>query len=564
MSSVITSQAASTELGRVLKRFRQEFWRVGFFSLVINVLLLTPTLYMLQLYDRVMVSFSELTLLAVSLLTLVLFGLMALADWGRTRLLVDAGLRFDQHLSARVFDATFSAALGSTINNPSRAFTDLTQVRQFLTGQGILTFFDTPWTLIFLAVLFLLHPLLGCLSLVFMALQGALAWWGQRRTVAPAELAVRALSDVNGFLQTKLRNAEVLQAMGMLPDLQARWAQRQAHYTAKNTTALSVAHRTTATAKFLRYTQQSLALGAGALLVIDGQLTPGAMIAANVLMSRALAPIDQLVGLWRLLDSAKAAYARLGVLLLVKPPSYALKTTLTEPSHLQLRQVSAGVAGRETPILKDVSFSLEPGTVLVVLGPSGAGKSTLARVLVGVWPEVKGEVLWSGVPMVELDRVACGAQAGYLPQDVELFEGSIAENIGRFGEVVPGKVIEAAQCTGLHDMILRLSKGYDTQLGETAGLLSGGQRQRIALARAVYGQPGLLVLDEPNANLDEPGELALYKAVQTLKALGKAVVLISHRPGVLALADRVLVLRDGSVAYDGPVTDELRRSGANA
>ena len=541
-----------SELGRVLAGFRREFWIAGFFSLVVNALLLTPTLYMLQLYDRVMVSNSELTLVAVSLITVFLLALMALAEWGRTRLLIQAGLRLDKLLSARVFGASFAASLRQSVKNPSRSFSDFTQIRQFLTGNGILTFFDAPWTLIYLAVLFSLHPLLGGVALVFMALQGALAWWGQRHTVAPAETAAKSLAEVNGFLQTKLRNAEVLEAMGMLPQLQSHWATRHADYMGKNAASQWLLHRTTAWSKLLRYSQQSLALGAGALLVIDGQLSTGAMIAANVLMSRALAPIDQMVGLWRVMAGVKAAYERIESLLRGYQPSSTESGLTRTGGDVVLRNVVASASGRDEPILKNMALTIPAGTVLVVLGASGSGKSTLARVLVGVWPEVTGEVLWGGLPLASMNRVACGPDMGYLPQDVELFDGSIAENIARFGELVPEKVIEAATCTGLHDMILRFPKGYDTSMGEAGSLLSAGQRQRIALARAVYGRPSLLVLDEPNANLDELGELALAKTVQAFKAMGKTVVLISHRPGVLALADRVLVLRDGTVTHEGP------------
>jgi len=540
-----------SELGRVLAGFRQEFWIAGFFSLVVNLLLLTPTMYMLQLYDRVMVSTSELTLVAVSLITIFLLALMAFAEWGRTRLLIQAGMRLDKLLSSRVFGAAFAASLRESVKTPARAFSDFTQIRQFLTGNGILTFFDAPWTLIYLAVLFSLHPLLGTVALVFMALQGALAWWGQRHTVAPADTAAKSLAEVNGFLQTKLRNAEVLEAMGMLPQLQLHWATRHTDYMGKSAASLSLLNRTTAWSKLLRYSQQSLALGVGALLVIDGQLTAGAMIAANVLMSRALAPIDQMVGLWRVMAGVKAAYQRMESLLQGYHEPLTESGLAPTDGEVVLREVVATANGRDEPILKGMNLTIPAGNVLVILGPSGSGKSTLARVLVGVWPDVSGEVLWGGRSVTDLDHVACGPDLGYLPQDVELFDGSIAENIARFGELVPEKVIDAATCTGLHEMILRFPKGYDTSMGEAGSLLSAGQRQRIALARAVYGRPSLLVLDEPNANLDEMGEQALAKAIQEFKAMGKTVVLISHRPGVLALADRVLVLRDGVVAQEG-------------
>lgn len=540
-----------SELTATLWTFRREFLMVGFFSMVANLLMLTPTLYMLQVYDRVMASQSELTLLAMSVLTLALFAVMAFAEWLRSRVLVDAGVRLDGRLGTQVFNASFESHLEQAGATPGRAFTDLIQVRQFLTANGIFAFFDAPWVPIYMAVLFLLHPWLGIVGLLFALVQVLLAWVGHRHTLAPSEAALAANVQAGSFLQGKLRNAEVIESMGMLGNLRQRWAQR--HQAALEQGALSQAltQRVMAWSKFIRYSQQSLALGAGALLVIDGQLSPGGMIAANVLMNRALAPIDQIVSGWRGFIGALAAFARLEKLLLDFPLRTPLASWPLPSGQLELRDVVASAPGRSEPILENICLSLEPATVLVVLGPSGAGKSTLARVLMGVWPDVRGEVLLDGLALSTADRAQIGAHMGYLPQDIELFEGTLAENIARFGKLDSAKVVEAARTTGLHEMILRFAKGYDTQIGEAGNLLSGGQRQRIGLARAVYGSPALIVLDEPNANLDEAGEAALLKTVQELKTRGKTVVLISHRPGVLALADRVLLLKHGRIQADG-------------
>ena len=307
----------------------------------------------------------------------------------------------------------------------------------------------------------------------------------------------------------------------------------------------------------MRYSQPPLALGTAALLVIDGQLSPGGMIAANVLMTRALAPIDMMVGTWRSFIGARSAFERLEVLLRDYPARDPALSRVAPKGALTLRNVVASAPGRKTPILKGVSTAVEAGTVTVVLGPSGSGKSTLARTMVGIWPDVSGEVLLDGLPIDGWDRTELGPYLGYLPQDIELFEGTIAENIARFGEVESEKVIAAARSAGLHEMILRFPKGYDTPIGEAGGLLSGGQRQRIGLARAVYGDPVLVVLDEPNANLDDVGEQALVRTVQGLKAAGRTVFLITHRPGILAVADRILILRDGLVQADGPRDEVL-------
>lgn len=541
-----------SELTATLWAFRNEFLMVGFFSMVANVLMLTPTLYMLQVYDRVLASQSELTLLAMSMLALGLFGVMAFAEWMRSRVLVRAGVRLDERLGTQVFNASFEAHLSQSGTSPARSFGDLLQVRQFLTGNGIFAFFDAPWAPIYMLVLFLLHPWLGVLGLVFAVIQAALAWFGHRHTLAPSEAATAASADAGIFLQSKLRNAEVIESMGMLGNLRQRWAQRYAASLEQGSAAQGLTQRVVAWSKFVRYCQQSLSLGAGALLVIDGQITPGAMIASNVLMTRALAPIDQIVSGWRGFIGARAAFGRLEKLLLGFPARDAALSRVAPRGELTLREVVATAPGRPSPILKNVNLSLSAGLVLVVLGPSGSGKSTLARVLMGIWPDVSGDVLLDGLPVSSWDRIELGPHLGYLPQDIELFEGTLAENIARFGKIDSEQVIEAARCAGLHDMILRLPKGYDTPIGEAGALLSGGQRQRIGLARAVYGYPALIVLDEPNANLDEAGEAALVKTVQSLKAKGKTVVLITHRPGILAVADRLLLLQDGRVQAEGP------------
>ncbi len=541
-----------SELTQVLWSFRREFLIVGLFSMIANVLMLSPTLYMLQVYDRVMMSRSELTLLAMSLITLFLFGVMAFAEWMRSRVLVRAGVQLDAALGTRVFNASFESYLRQASSGPARAFSDLIQIRQFITGNGIFAFFDAPWAPIYMAVLFFLHPMLGWLAIAFACVQMALAWFGHRRTVAPAEQASKAQSESTAYLQSKLGNAEVLESMGMVHNLRPHWARRHAQTLAVQSASQGITHRITAWSKFIRYTQQSFALGAGALLVIDGQLSPGAMIAANVLMTRALAPIDMMVGTWRGFIAARSAFERLEALLKEFPARDPALSRVPPNGALTLRNVVATAPGRKTPILKGISTEVSAGTVTVVLGPSGSGKSTLARTMVGIWPDVSGEVLLDGLPIDGWDRDELGPHIGYLPQDIELFEGSIAENIARFGELDSDKVIAAARSAGLHEMILRFPKGYDTPIGEAGSLLSGGQRQRIGLARAIYGNPVMVVLDEPNANLDDVGEAALVRTVQALKADGCTVFLITHRPGILAVADRVLILRDGQVQADGP------------
>jgi ATP-binding cassette subfamily C exporter for protease/lipase len=540
------------ELLAALGAFRPDFFQVLALSMVINVLMLVPSIYMLQVYDRVLVSYSELTLLAVSLIALFLFGVMAMAEWLRSRLLVRSGVRFDRQLRGRVFEASFAAhATQSPLATP-RAFSDLMQVRQFLTGSGMFALLDAPWAPIYAAVAWFLHPTLGLLAVVFIGVQCAVAWVSQQRTAAPGEAAATAVGDVNRFLHAKLRNSEVMEVLGMAEPLRRRWQERHAQALARGTASQQAADSMLAVSKFVRYSLQALSLGAGALLVIDGELSAGAMIAANLLIARALAPIDQLVAVWRGFTGTRLAFGRLDALLRAFPARVATAVPAAARGEVKLRDVTARVPGREAPILADIALELAPGTLTVVLGPSGSGKSTLARVLLGAWPQVQGEVLLDGEPVAALDRELLARHVGYLPQEVELIAGTVAENIASGGEVDSDLAIEAARTAGLHEMILRLPRGYDTPVGQMGEVMSGGQRQRIALARALYGNPAFVVLDEPNAHLDDAGEQALHHALGQLKVAGRTVLVVTHRPGAIAQADHLVLLKDGRIQMQGP------------
>ncbi len=541
-----------SELRAVLWRFRREFAVCMVFSALINLLMLTPTLYMLQLFDRVMISQSLLTLGAMTLVMLFFFAVMSFSEWLRSRLLVRLGVRLDEELNSRVFNASFESQLRQFGGNPAQAFSDLTNLRQFMTGNGLFAFMDAPWTPIYLAVLFMLHPWLGALGVVFSLILVVLAWFSNRATQAPLEKAMESSGQTTTFVQSKLRNAEVIEAMGMLGDLRRHWMSRHRNHLRLNGTASDVSARVQALTKFVRYTQQSLALGAGALLVIEGELTAGAMIAANVLMGRATQPLDMMVGTWKSFLGARKSFARLEALLDRHPARPAGLVREVPRGEMRIEGLVATAPGRQLPILQGLTADFPAGEVIGIIGPSGSGKSTLARALVGIWPFTEGRVLLDGEPIDSWDRDELGPFIGYLPQDIELFEGTIAENIARFGNIDPDKVIRACQRAGVHDMILRLPKGYDTPMGEAGNTLSGGQRQRIGLARAMYGDPSVLVLDEPNSNLDEVGEAALLRAVHDLKAQGRTVFLITHRSGILAATDRLLLLKEGEIALYGP------------
>ena len=540
-------------LGRVMWKFRREFAWVGVFSFFVNVLMLTPTLYMLQVFDRVMISGSGLTLIALTLITILFFLCMGFAEWVRSRLLVRAGVRFDEALSGRLFSASFESRLNGSSAKPLQAFVDLNTLRQFLTGNGVFAFFDTPWTPVYILVLFLMHPVLGWSSIGFCAVLGVLAVYSQRATAPRHEAAADSVVETNTYLAAKLRNAETVEAMGMLGNLRRLWLVSHQKQLTTQAQAHAVSSRLQAMVKFVQYTQQSLMLAIAALLVIKGEIGVGAMIASNALMANALRPIGTLVGTWRQFVDARQAYGRLEKLLDEFPERESHHAGDGVRGQITLKALHATAPSRKEPILKGLDVEFRAGEVVAIVGPSGAGKSTLARCLVGIWPQVQGEVLLDGHPIREWSREVLGPHIGYLPQDIELFEGSIAENIARFGKVNPQQVIEAATSTGIHEMVLRFPKGYDTPMGEAGSLLSGGQRQRVGLARALYGRPQLLVLDEPNANLDDAGEVALVRAVRELRERGSTVFMVVHQRGVLAAADRVLVLNEGRVVQFGRI-----------
>ena len=546
-----------SELARVLRQFKREFIWVGLFSLLANLLMLSPTLYMLQIYDRVLISQSELTLVFLSVIILFFFAVMAFSEWLRSRLLVQAGLRLDQELNSRVFNASFEAFLRRTQQNPTEAFSNLTNLRQFLTGNGIIAFFDAPWTPIYIAVVFILHPLLGMLSIVFSAIQVYLAIWSSRASKHGSEALTKAETKSRAYLQSKLKNAEPVEAMGMLKNLRERWLSLHQDHQRKADHASHQQHRQQSIVKFIRYSMQSLTLGAAALLVIRGEISAGAMIAANVLMSRALQPLDLIVGSWSGFIQARKAFESLE-LILKQYPAKSSEIELFAPSgKITLKKLIALTPKLDREILKGLKAEFLPGQVTVIIGPSGSGKSTLARCLVGIWPDIQGSVLLDNTSIVKWDREQLGPHIGYLPQDIELFDGTIAENIARFYELDSEKVIEAAKKSGIHEMVLRFPKGYDTPIGEAGSLLSGGQRQRIGLARAMYGNPQIMVLDEPNANLDDVGERALVEAIQSMKQSGKTVFLITHRLNILSIADQILVMRDGKISHHGPRDEVL-------
>ncbi len=540
-------------LTKLLLSFRKELLWVGVFSLIANLLTLTPTLYMLQVFDRIMLSQSELTLIALTLLTALFVGVMAFTEWIRSRLLVRAGVRFDEQLNTRIFRANFEANLDQSRGDSANTFSSLTRLRQFLTGNGVIALFDLPWAPIYLAVLYAMHPLLGLFGVCFMVVLALFAFLTNKLTSTKLKYATSAEGDTTSYLAGKLRNAEVVHALGMLGNLKQRWLLLYREHANAHWQAQDRATKASALTKFVQYTQQSLILSLSAWLAIRGELTMGAMVASNVLMGNALRPIGVLVGAWKEYGQARQAYQEIGALLDKYPEKSPSHIAGEVRGQVTVRQLSATAKQRKTPILDKIDIEFEAGEVIGIVGPSGAGKSTFARCLLGIWPHTSGQVLLDGVDLCNWARDELGPHFGYLPQDIELFDGTVAENICRFAEVDSEAVIDAARRADIHDMILRLPMGYDTPVGEAGRLLSGGQRQRLALARAIYGSPDVVVLDEPNANLDDSGEAALARAISDLKAAGKTVFMVLHQRNLLALADRVVVMADGRIAQFGKI-----------
>jgi ATP-binding cassette, subfamily C, bacterial exporter for protease/lipase len=537
----------SSPVGSGLWALRREFAWCGVFSFFANLLVLTSTVYMLQVYDRVLFSGSLLTLAAITMVAVLFYGMMGFADWLRSRLMVRVSARIDDALSSRTFRAAFEAVLNQPGKAPMQAFNDLTTLRQFVTGNGVFAFFDTPWVPIYIAVLFMMNPWLGWTGVAFTAVMVVLAIISHRATAALHKKAGDAGAESSAYLVSKLRNAETVEAMGMLGNLRAQWLTLHERSLARADDAQKRSRGIQTLTRFVQYAQQSLILTVGALLVLDGQIGVGAMIACNALLGNAMRPLGVLVGTWKLAIDASEAYRRLETMLDDNPERAQGLVPDTVQGQVSLRDLVATAPGRQVPILQGLNADFRTGEVIGIVGPSGAGKSTLARCLVGIWPGSQSQVLLDGTPIGEWSRESLGPHIGYLPQDIEMLDGTIAENIARFGTVDPQAVIAAAQRAGIHDMILRLPKGYDTPIGEAGGLLSGGQRQRIGLARALYGDPSLLVLDEPNANLDDLGETALIQAVRDLREQGKTVFMILHQKNLLAIADRVLVLDAGRI-----------------
>jgi len=538
---------SKTPLQAAYGKFRAIVFTTFVFSFAINLLLFVSPLYMLQIYDRVLGSRNEVTLLMISLIALFLLTIYGVLEFIRSRMLVRAGLQFDEVLSSSIFSRAVKLKLSNPASGAEQVLSDGDKVREFMTGTGILTFFDAPWVPLFIGVCFLFHPWLGYVALSGGIIIFALALINEFATKKPLREANTAAQGANQFASAVLQNAEVIRSMGMEKALGDRWKDRHVTMLDAQASASDKAGAIMTFQKYFRMTIQSAILGLGAYLALRQEISPGIMIAASIMMGRALQPVEQGVAQWKQFVAARQAHERLKSLF-DKIPGDEKRTELPSPKGLiTVENLSSVIPGTRTAFLKNLNFVVNPGETLALIGPSGSGKSSLVRHIVGVWPAASGTVRIDGADIAHWNAEQLGQHLGYLPQEVRLFAGTIAENISRFSGGESEAVIKAAQMAGVHEMILRLPDGYETQTGDNGQQLSGGQRQRVGLARAMFGMPRIVILDEPNSNLDSDGENALQEAVKTMKQQGITVVLVTHKTNLLAISDRALVLRDGAM-----------------
>lgn len=540
-------EVEESELKQTIIKAKKSIFMAGLFSMFINVLMLVPPLYMLQLYDRVLTSRSESTLYMLTLIVIVLFVTMGLLEVVRSRVLVKFGNRFANILSNRIFESTFELANKKPEAASSRLMGDFTQLRQFLTGNGLFAFFDAPWIPIYIIVLFLFHPYFGFFAIFAAITLVAITFLNEYTTKEKMDNANTLNRDSMMQLEANIRNAEVINAMGMKTNVRKKWEEKYFGFLNAQNDASNKAGIWSNLSKTLRMFFQSMILGLGAYLAVNMELSAGMMIAGSIIMGRALAPLDLMIATWKGFSGARMSYKRIDQLLKDFPKNKEYMELPAPKGFISVEGVYAKPPASNKYTLENLNFSINKGDILGVIGASAAGKSTLARIILGVWPVQIGTVRIDGADISQWDREHLGKYIGYLPQDIELFSGTISENIARFNEVDSQKVIEAAMKAGVHEMILRLPEGYDTVIGSGAVVLSGGQRQRIGLARAIYDNPVFVVLDEPNSNLDDQGELALLKTVEELKQSGTTVVIITHRPNILKVTNKILIMNSGKI-----------------
>lgn len=542
-------------ISEVLYGCRKSFYFVAMVSIVIEMLSLAPIVYMWNMFDRVFSSRDMTTLVSLTVLVVAIYLFWSVLEVIRTRLMVRLSLRLDWDLAANIFDASFRRRVGRKDINVHQVLGDLLALRQFLSGKGAIVVMEAPFALVFIVVAAAFHPYLAVFSLVASAVMLVTAMSQQKVSTPALKAANDAQAESSRLAATYLKNSEATLALGMLPAARKLWYQGHRKFLQLQVNASEASGTMQGIASFLQHNIQSLQLALAALLVIQGLITPGMAIAAALLIRKSVGPLQQLVAYWSQIVAARQAYDRLEVLL-KEDGVRTEKMPLPAPTGaLTVAALSGVPPGGQKPVVFDVQFQLDPGQVLAVVGPSASGKTSLSKLLIGVWRPARGSVRLDGVEIADWDHDELGPHLGYVPQEIEFFEGTVAENIARLGKVDPDKVVAAAKLVAMHETILTWPKGYDTMLGETGFSLSGGQRQRLAIARALYGDPKFVVLDEPNANLDEIGEQALIKAIRHLKEQKATVIVTTHRPRLIGVVDMMLVLNAGKQVGFGPPKD---------
>jgi PrtD family type I secretion system ABC transporter len=550
---------SSPTLHAFAARFQPYFVSAAGFSLVLNLLMLVPALFMLQVFDRVLTSRSIETLIMLVVLSVGALLFMAYLDVIRARLLTAAAVSLEKHLGPRVLADMIRRYAAPGAGEAPFGLRDVYSLRTFLTGPAILALFDAPWAVIYVLIIFLFHPLLGTVALGGAIVMLGLGMLNEKLSRQPLEAMQLESRTAGRFADQSITNAEVARALGMVESLAQGWERSNRKVLESQLQANRASSVLTSTTRFMRQFLQVAMLAAGAWLVIEQTSTAGVMIAATILLGRALAPVEITIAGWKALVEARSAYGRLNQMLITEPRDNEVTELPAPMGEISVERAIFGFRGQERPVIKGVSFRLSAGQALAIVGPSAAGKSTLARLIVGLWRPLSGHVRLDNADVFAWPRERLGPYVGYLPQDVELFAGTVSQNIARMGEVNSTAVVEAAKWAGVHEMILRLPHGYDTPITQGLDILSAGQRQRVALARALYGNPRLVVLDEPNSNLDAEGEAALMEAIRRMKAKSVTLVVVTHRSRLLTVMDQILVLHDGVIERIGPPSEVLAR-----
>ena len=552
-------QTPPSELALAFDPLKPVLMRAAGFSMVISLLALSPTVYMLEVYDRVVNARSGMTLAMLTVVVVLCYAVMEILEKVRGAMMRAAGVQLDDKLSERVYNAMFQGFLKRHVSGGTQVLNDLKLVREFLFNPALLAVLEAPVALVALALIFAINPLLGWSAVVGALAQMGVAYMNERATRKPLNEANRSAAAAQQFAEASLRNAHVMESMGMLDAVQARWQKRQDQFLAHQAQASEGAGLWTAMSKLIQQLMGSVLLGLGAWLMMGNALNGGGgmVIIGSVLGGRVLAPLGQVVAQWNAVVNVRAAWARLEALLAQIPEKPEAMPLPAPKGFLTVEALMAGAPGQQVPIVRGVQFGIQPGEVLAVIGPSASGKTTLARLLVGLWPAISGKVRLDGADVHVWDKAELGPYLGYLPQGVELLDGTLAENIARFGDVDMAQVEAAARLVGLHELIMSMPQGYNSPIGRDGTMLSGGQRQRVGLARALYGKPVFVVLDEPNSSLDEVGDAALANAIATLKQMGTTFVVMTHRSSILGVADKILLMREGTQQAFGPRDEVL-------